>query len=278
MNIAVYGLGLMGASIGLALRGKKDYRITGFARRQSTCDDALESGVVDAASTDPVEAAKDADLLVFCTPIRTLPALIESSLPGVKPGALLTDVGSTKSWLAAEVGKVLPAGVRFIGSHPMCGSEKTGLDAGRADLYHGACVIVTEEDPALRKFWSDTGARLLVLDADTHDALVARASHLPHLLAALLVNTSLRDPIPEALPGIISTGFLDTSRIASGSPSLWADIVATNREAILAECVAARAHLDELIQVLEGPSADAREFLAGAKSKRDRCVNHRLGR
>lgn len=260
-RIAIMGLGLMGGSLGLALKARGyDGTIAAYARRAETRAVAMKAGLVDEVFADPAEAVTDADLVVYCTPILNIPELVERSKSGFKEGALLTDVGSTKAELAGKVSEVLRgSGANFVGSHPVAGSEQQGIEAARADLYDGALVVVTpqheeREKDAVRRveeFWTGIGALVSVISVEEHDRLMARTSHLPHLAAALLAATAGRDGTPVMVGRFCGTGFRDTSRVADGSPEIWHDIVSTNAGAIGEELRAYRSELDQLIEWME---------------------------
>ncbi len=277
-HIAIMGLGLMGGSLGLALKQRGfEGRISVFARRQTTRDIALKMGLCDAAFDDPIEAVRDADLIIYCTPILTIPALVEASKAGLKAGAVLTDVGSTKAELAEQIEPILAgSGATFVGSHPVAGSEQTGVEAARPDLYEDALVVVTPHDAEKEasameqvvQFWSGLGAIVEVISASKHDRLMARTSHLPHLVASLLAVTAGRDDVDGVGP-YCGTGFRDTSRVAGGSPDVWHDIVSTNAQAIQVELAAYREQLDQLIHWCETNDFDRiKEFLAQGRECR----------
>jgi prephenate dehydrogenase len=280
-RVALIGLGLMGASLGLGLkRGGFGGQVVAYARRPETRQAALQQGVVDAVFEDPAGAAAEADLLIFCTPIRTIPELVEAVKPALKPGALLTDVGSTKSWLADAVEAVLedvPA--TFVGSHPVAGSEQQGLEAARPDLYEGALVVVTpgavgapESVEAVAAFWRQLGSHVTVLPAAEHDRLMARTSHLPHLTASLLAVTVGRDDAEAETGPYCGTGFRDTSRVAAGSPEVWHDIVSTNAPAIEAELKAYQAQLAALLAQLAAGDFEAIKGLLAAGCERRQAL------
>ncbi|MDY0148893.1 MAG: prephenate dehydrogenase/arogenate dehydrogenase family protein, partial [Kiritimatiellia bacterium] len=191
--IAIIGLGLMGASLAMALR-QRGYtgRLVAYARKESTRAEALKRGIVDAAFDDPDTAVQDASLVVLCVPIRACAELAADFAPCLAPGALVTDVGSTKGWICRQMAGILPPGI-FVGSHPIAGSEKQGLQAATADLYAGALAVVTShldvsEEAARRvlNLWDGAGARTLRMTPEDHDRLLARTSHLPHVAAAAL--------------------------------------------------------------------------------------------
>ncbi len=288
-RIAVIGLGLMGGSIGLAIKKRRlGWEVVGCTRTPARGRQALRRGAVDRLCASPAEAVKDADLAVFCAPIQTIPQLVRESLHGLSRGTVLTDVGSTRHFLDTDIPRLLKGtGAVFVGSHPVAGSEQQGIDAARADLYEGATVLVTAPSGApeaavrrVRGFWRRLGGRVAMVDSREHDRLLARTSHLPHMVASLLALTVGRMPGREALAGFCGSGFADTSRVAEGSPEVWLDIVRTNRSNLAEELRAYRAQLDRLLalldagdfsgveHVLEHARSARRELLAGRKRNR----------
>jgi len=279
-------LGLMGGSLALAAREKGVAReVCGYARRESTRVSAIEGGVVDRACATLEEAVAGAQLVVFCVPILATAPLVRRCSAHVAAGAVVTDVGSTKKQLMADLQGVLPRGSgTFVGSHPMAGSEETGLDAARSDLYEGSLVIVTPGDGDVPwgasssvkrtcSLWEALGAKVEIMRAGLHDEAVARTSHLPHLVAALLVGSVCREGV-EGLCRFCGTGFHDTTRIAGGSEDVWHDIVRTNRGAVKAELDAFQKELAGLQQLLEIEDYEGvRQFLAQCRRKRLGCLS-----
>lgn len=252
-KVTLMGVGLLGGSLGLALRQRRlADRVTGYVRRAASIEECRAAGVVDDATMDLAEAVRGADLLVFCTPIAQMRSLAEKSLPFTQSGVIATDVGSVKGPVVRDLEPLFAqVGGAFVGSHPMAGSEKTGPAAARVDLFRNAVCVVTPTPAtpeasakAIEQMWASVGARLLRLPADLHDELVARSSHLPHLLAAQLARWVLDPALPREQSWLCATGFRDTTRIASGSPEMWRDIVVANRRHL-------RRSLDELIGGLE---------------------------
>ncbi len=279
-SVTLLGVGLMGASIGLALKSAGvSVTVRAYARRKETRDAALANGIADEVFADPAEAVRGADLVVACVPVRAIPALIEAAKPGLGKEAVVTDVGSTKAWLANEVRTVLAGtGVHFVGSHPMCGSEKTGHEAARPDLYRDAVCIVCS-DPATRasawritRFWTRLGARVVEMDAQKHDELAAATSHTPHLAATALVCATKGDP--EALRDLIGPGFRDTTRVAAGSPEVWRDIVESNAPAILKGLRTLQKEVKKLADDLEDEKFDAvqKRLALGAERRQTLCA------
>src|SRR5687767_5629913 len=218
-RLSILGVGLLGGSIGLAVQSVlKSCKIVGYGHRRSTLETALKSGVVNEVYDDPAQAVRGADLVVLCTPVRTFPDLLRAIAADLEPGALVTDVGSTKRSVVESAEQILPTGVRFVGSHPMAGSEKRGVEFARADLFQGARCITTPtprtHPDALEQaeaFWRMLGMQITRLSPAEHDRLVCDISHLPHAVAAALV--SMQDEEALALAG---RGFMDTTRVAGG--------------------------------------------------------------
>jgi prephenate dehydrogenase len=238
-KITLVGVGLLGGSLGLALRKRKLAKlVAGYVRRETSIKDCERAGVTDFATTDLLAAVSAADLIVLCTPLAQMKPLVRQMLPALKRGAIVTDVGSVKASVVTDVETLIHrAGAHFVGSHPMAGGEKQGVLAARADLFDNAVCVVTPtrktNAPALRKveaLWRDVGARLLRTTPEAHDEFVSRSSHLPHLLAATLANLVLDPKLPKDQAVLCATGFRDTTRIASGSPEMWRDIALTNRK------------------------------------------------
>ena len=263
-TVAIIGLGLMGGSLGLALRRKGLARVKGYARREETRQKALEIGAVDEVCETPVETVKGAEIVVLCTPVLTIPALVNECRKSFGAGTVVTDVGSTKSEVVNRVLKILAGSeAHFVGSHPMAGSEKSGIGAARMDLYEGAVTAVTpaedEEEGVVASvsgLWASVGSSVIRISPEAHDALVARTSHLPHLVASLLVTTAVREG-DEKFRALCGPGFRDTTRIAGGSPEMWHDIVKTNRAAILESLRNYQCGLGGLIAAIESGDFEA---------------------
>ena len=275
-RVAIVGPGLLGGSIALALRARGLGSVAIWARRAEAAAAAQRDGFTDFASTELRDVVADADIVVLCTPIGAMPALAREIAPLVKPGALITDVGSVKAGLVAELAPIFRSRGRFVGSHPMAGSEQTGMQAARADLFQGAVCIVTpdaasqpEAVAAIGDFWSSLGCQVRHLAPVEHDEVVALISHLPHLLAATLVNTvAARN---AAALGYSGPGFRDTTRVAGGAPAMWAEILAGNRDAVRKSADAMIESLREIANILARDAGDPAllEFLTLAKNRRD---------
>ena len=278
-KITIVGVGLLGGSIGLAVKRRKLAReVAGFVRRAASLPDCEHAGAVDYATTDLLAAVSNADLVILCTPLAQMRALTEQFLPALKRGAIVTDVGSVKADVVRELESLAKkAGAHFVGSHPMAGGEKMGVLAARADLYAGTVCVVTPSKKSdatavrkLEKFWQSLGARTLRLDAARHDLLVSRSSHLPHVVAATLVNLVLHPANHQTQVGLCATGFRDSTRIASGSPEMWRDIALANRKNLSRSVDDFVAELKRFQTALKKSDAPAVEnFFATAKQLRD---------
>jgi prephenate dehydrogenase len=210
----------------------------GFVRRAASVTECEGLGAVNLATQDLRRAVQGAELIVLCTPIAQMRPLVTQMLPVLRAGTILTDVGSVKGRVIRDLESLAAqAGAHFVGSHPMAGSEKTGVAAARADLFVNSVCVVTptrnSNKGAVRKveqLWKSVGARLLRLTPRAHDDLVSRSSHLPHVVAAQLANLVLGPQHPKEQRLLCANGFRDTTRIASGSPEMWRDIAMANRE------------------------------------------------
>ena len=278
-HLAILGPGLLGGS--LALAAKADgaaNRVSLWGRRQDAIDHIRLHHLADTASTDLAEATAGATLIVLATPVEIMPALAEqlARLP-LAPGTLITDVGSVKGSVVRQLEPLFNGtNATFLGSHPMAGSEKTGLEAARADLFrsqNAACILTpTDASTAadvqrLTTFWQTIGCRTSWMSAAVHDELVARISHLPHLIAASAARVCLKDPSEGRFGG---GGLRDTTRVAAGNPAMWAEIVTENREALIGPLRETIADLREILASLEsGDQEHARQWLATAKQRRD---------
>jgi prephenate dehydrogenase len=277
-KITIIGVGLLGGSVGLAVRRHGlAGEIAGYVRNEKAVANCEKFGATDYATTDLLVAVSHADLVILCTPLAQMRSLAEQFLPALKPGTLVTDVGSVKADVVRELEPLVKkSGAHFIGSHPMAGGENSGVAAARGNLFEKAVCVVTptKKSPAgavrqLARFWKSLGARVLKLDAARHDALVSRSSHLPHVVAAALAGLVLdpRQPKPQA--ALCATGFRDTTRIAAGSPEMWRDIALANRKNIARSLDAYMAELKSFQSAVKASDAKAIEkFFTTAKNRR----------
>ncbi len=281
-GISIVGLGLMGASLAMALR-QRGYagRLVAYARKEDTRREALARGIVDAAFADPDAALKGATLVVLCTPIRSCVEFAGDIAPLLKPGTLVTDVGSTKGWICRQMAGLLPPGV-FVGSHPIAGSEKQGLQAASADLYENALTVIAahldvpEEALArVTELWKSAGSRTCRMEPEDHDRLLARTSHLPHVAAAALAKAIGRDSA-EKVGAFCGTGFYDSTRVASGSIEMWNDILMTNAPAVAEELRAFKIEVERVYDDLQaGRFGDVAKFLERARAARAELLKGR---
>jgi len=260
--------------------------VVGFVRRAASVGECEGLGAVDLATQDLGQAVEGAQLIVLCTPIAQMRPLVEQMLHALKPGAIVTDVGSVKGSVVRELeALVAKAGAHFIGSHPMAGAERMGVAAARADLFTGAVCVITpsgrSKPAAVRKveqLWKSVDARLLRLTPEEHDMLVSRSSHLPHVVAAQLVNLILSPEHSETLGQLCANGFRDTTRIASGSPEMWRDIALANRQNLSRALQSFTAGLREFGRALDKSDARAiAKFFDQARERRERWAKGAAG-
>ncbi len=237
-QMTIVGVGLIGGSLARAARRRGLVsRFVGAGRGARNLERALALGVVDRLETDHRAAVRDSDLVVVGTPVQAAVEVVRNILPAMRPGAILTDVGSVKGPFVRAVEEMDRGEVRFLGGHPIAGTEESGVEASFAELFEGRRTILTPTSrtipgvvDALRAFWEGVGARVDVLSPEAHDRILADISHLPHLVAYALVDCALKG---EGLP-YAAGGFRDFTRIASSNPEMWREICLDNREALLA--------------------------------------------
>jgi cyclohexadieny/prephenate dehydrogenase len=242
-RMALIGVGLIGSSIALSARraGLVDH-IVGCARTARTREKAVELGIVDAMYEDPAVCVAGADLVIVCSHLGSYPAVGAAMAPGLAPGAIVTDVGSVKGCVARDLGPHIPDGVHLVPGHPVSGSEKSGPEAGFAELFDGRWWILTPGQDAdgavverLTAFVRALGSRVEIMDAKRHDLVLAITSHLPHLIAYNIVGTA--DDMEAVTQGEVvkysAGGFRDFTRIAASDPEFWRDVFLNNREAVL---------------------------------------------
>lgn len=279
-SVTIVGVGLLGGSIGLAMRAAGSAaRIVGVGRRQSSLDEALQVGAVDEVHLDVAEGVAEADMVILATPVGAFGRLLEGAKAGLKAGAIVTDVGSTKQQVVAQAAEALGRGGPFVGSHPMAGSEHKGPTFARADLFAGATCIVTPTDhtPAelterVERFWDALGMRVVRMTPADHDQAVARISHLPQVLGSLLMQL----PADSDLD-IAANGFGDSTRLAGSDPEMWRDILMTNRRAVLDAIDAMTGKLGDLSKLIDaGDAAAIEQLLADAKQRRADTIGRRL--
>ena len=273
-NITILGGGLLGGSLAMKL-APTGHHVRLWARREQTIQTALESGI-QGATKDLAEAVRGTDLVVLAVPVGSMSELVSQALEAGLPAAcLITDVGSVKRAPHDAIPPLLAGrGNDFIGSHPMAGSEQNGLSAASPDLFQNAACLLTNDEQvpasraaALERFWQGAGCRTTWMSAAAHDELVARISHLPHIVAASAARICLKNPDDGRFGG---GGLRDTTRVASGNAQMWAEILTENRQALLEPLRETIADLSEILAMLEsGDQKAALQWLAAAKHQRD---------
>ena len=241
-KVAIIGLGLLGGSVGLAVREHlPDVTTAGFDQDEATRLRAAERGLVTEVCSSAAEVVQDADLVILCVPVGAMGAAAAEIAPHLAPGVVVSDVGSSKQTVAEALAKALP-GVAVIPAHPVAGTERSGADAGFASLFQQRWCIITppaDVDPeklaALRAFWEALGAKVEVMDARHHDMVLAVTSHLPHLIAYTIVGTAsdLEGVTESEVIKYSAGGFRDFTRIAASDPTMWRDVFLSNKEAVL---------------------------------------------
>jgi prephenate dehydrogenase len=240
VRITIIGLGLIGGSIGLALRkADRSAVITGCSRRRSTARRAMKLGAINRSSASPAAAVRDADYVFICTPVRAVKDILKAIAPSLRRGCIVSDAASTKAEVMKWAKSLLPAGVNFIGGHPMAGKETSGIGVAEAGLFKGCTWCLAPGAGASRgslqrlsALVRKLGARPLVIDPDRHDFLVAGISHLPFIMSSALVSAAAKDGAWTEMSRLASSGFRDATRLASGDSRLYTDICLTNRKAI----------------------------------------------
>ena len=242
-RVALIGIGLIGSSLAHAMRKKKlAGEITGYARSESTRAKALELGLVDRVFSTAAEAVEGADLVILCSPVGTYGALAAEIGPVLKPGAILSDVGSVKGAVVRDVLPHVPEGVSFIPGHPIAGTEQSGPESGFAELFINRWCILTPlpgADPAmverLATFWRACGSNVEMMTPEHHDLVLAITSHLPHLIAYNIVSTAadLEEVTSSEVIKYSAGGFRDFTRIAASDPTMWRDVFLNNKDAVL---------------------------------------------
>ncbi len=273
-HVTIIGVGLLGGSVAMAIkRAMPGAAVAGVGRRRQSLDEALALGAIDTAHLDAAEPCAKSDLIILATPVGAFEAYLKQIAPVLRGDAIVTDVGSTKALVVAAAERILGACRAFVGSHPMAGSDQRGASAARADLLAGANCIVTptpQGDPArvrrVEQFWRTLGMNVLTMSPQEHDAAVARVSHLPHALSALLMLLPSDKHLPAA-----ATGFASMTRLAGGDVEMWRDIFATNPQEVVAaidEYASLLARLREMIAA--GLTGEIESLLTDARARRQR--------
>lgn len=259
-KIVIFGVGLIGGSVALALKkAGSTAQIVGVGRSSESLQVALDLGVIDTATSDIADAVKDADIILIAAPVAQTPSILSAIKPHLTASTVITDAGSTKGDVLQCAQEILGEQFsQFVGGHPIAGAEKSGVTAAMADLYTNKNVVLTpasatnpEAIQRVKTLWLTCGANVSEMSAATHDGIFAAVSHLPHLLAFALVDDIATRPNAEQLFGFAASGFRDFTRIAGSHPEMWRDISLANKTALLSELNAYQAELARLQQLLE---------------------------
>jgi prephenate dehydrogenase len=282
MRIAVLGVGLIGGSIGLAARRRLQAEVAGFDNDQATLEKAVEAAVLDRGCATVAEACEGAEVVFCAAPVAGLAELASAALEACDPDTVVTDVGSTKRDIVAALG----ADERFIGGHPLAGAETSGVENARADLFEGARWYLTPKPERssgllydrLQRTVVGLGARVQAIDAETHDRLMATVSHVPHVVANVLVGQAAAELTrdSERMPEV-GPSFRDTTRVAGANPAIWGDIFASNSQAVAEAIEAVAGRLREAAELIrEGEREAVAEWHAGAAADRRRLLETEL--
>ena len=278
-TLGIVGVGLLGGSIAAALRkGNHVQRVIGIGRKEKRLAQATKLGLIDEYFIDIKAAAPLCDVMIFCTPVDRIVSGVQSAASTARTGTLLTDVGSVKGCICEPLASELPDGITFIGSHPIAGSEKTGFENAKPELFESSVCVVTPTESQrsqptfdaqlarTKSLWTLVGAEVVEMTPGDHDAALAQTSHLPHIVAAALANSVDSEHLPLA-----ATGYRDTTRIAAGDPDMWVAISLDNADAILESVDQCAEQLLLFRNAIKNRDAAAlKKLLQDAKTNRDK--------
>jgi cyclohexadieny/prephenate dehydrogenase len=272
-QITIVGVGLIGGSVGLATKARAVAgRVVGVDRDPTIIAKAIAVGAIDVGA-ELADAVAGSGLVVVCAPVDRIADVIVAAAPHARPGTLFTDAGSTKVKIVSALRGKMPAGLEYVPAHPLAGSEKAGPENGRADLFEGRVTVlvvnnanvVWERTVAVGRFWEALGARVVLMNAEEHDKVLAVTSHLPHAIASAVAGST-----PKEWLNLAASGFRDATRIAAGDPQLWTAIFEANRDATLAALDTFNKRLDQFRQLLAaGDHAGLVQWLTEGKQVRD---------
>ncbi|CUH96879.1 hypothetical protein P22_2991 [Propionispora sp. 2/2-37] len=286
IHICIIGMGLIGGSLGLALKEASydQFNITAVDNNPQSLKIAVERGAADQICTEPSQGVRKADIVFICTPVLQIVPIVEQILPFLKKETIITDVGSTKEYLAEKINAILPAGISYVGGHPMAGREQSGIEAADKTLFRNKWYIFIPEVStslqalkAVTHIIEYTGANITTMKVKEHDRCAAVISHVPHVAAASMVNLlDFSHDADESLK-LAGGGFRDTTRIASSNADMWADICLTNGAAITDGLEDLRSLLAQVILDIERGNRQAiHDFFSVAKKRRDALLNMSL--
>jgi len=278
-KVTIVGVGLLGASLGMAIRQKKlSDEVIGVGRNISTLEKAKEIGAIDTIFTDLISATEESNFLILCTPVQSAITILKVIAEHISPIATITDVCSTKREICQTAQSIWQKDSPFIGSHPLAGSEKYGPEHGKPDFYENTICLIEkgkntcpESKKLVWDFWKIMGATTIEIDAEEHDYFMAYTSHLPHILASALARVAGET---GAQRYFIGGGFIDTTRIAESRPEIWSEISMTNKNNILSGIEAVQKRLDEFKTFLENDNSEQIiEFFKRGNESRKRLLN-----
>jgi len=284
MRIAIIGLGLIGGSIGFALKQAswRGAEIIGYARRRETSSLALKLGAVDKIELDLRNAVKDADIVIIAAPVLTIKDIFKQIAPVLSDGSIVTDTASTKMQVMQWAEELLPSRISFVGGHPMAGKEISGIRAANDDLFHNCIYCLTplpQTKPAAVRIVKDMvnklGAIPIIIEAEEHDRLVAGVSHLPLLLSVALVSVTTKNPSWQQMSRLAASGYRDLTRLASGNPEVSAHICLSNQAAIVSWIDAFIDELQRLRNLIADGTDEIEEALALANEARQKWLERR---
>jgi len=275
-------MGLLGGSVALAIsRRLPAITVVGYTHRASTRRRARRLAVANKIVDDIRQSVADADLVIVATPIGTFEQIFGEIGAALPPGSIVTDIGSTKALPHRWANKLLPKAVHYVGSHPIAGSEQRSIEFARPDLFDlSTCILTTTKKTnrravqTLKRFWTDLGCSVNIMSPAEHDRILANISHLPHVTAVALVNANKSEELKLA-----GKGFLDTSRIASGPPNIWTDVLLTNAGNTIRSIDKIIAELSKLKKAIKNQNkAQIEKLLEAARNKRNTLINYKIKR
>lgn len=280
ITVGIYGLGLIGGSVALAVKERiPGSKVYGFGRDVSKLQTAKKLGMIDAYGEEDSEFVQQLDVFIIGTPVDTVPLVFSKFMKNLPEDCITMDVGSVKRSVLDGVAKINTRKLCFVGAHPMAGSEKSGLEFARADLFEKKIVAIVGDDhqeeeiiARVRDFWKVMSAQIVLVSADFHDEIVAATSHAPHLIASAISRYLEKDGWSEVrFFGLYGRGLLDTTRIAQGNPQMWTDILIANADNVERSLVDFTKEIDTLIHLIRNQKRkELTEYLSCSKEFREK--------
>lgn len=279
--LSILGLGLIGGSLAVSIKARGgNWTVRAADRRRSALDFALRRGLIDEVADSFSAACKGADLIVLATPVQSIRSLFSSLAPILKPGQVVTDVGSTKASIVKAAAEIMPPDVPFVGGHPVAGTERSGVENVVEGLFEGKTCVLTPSDETppeaietVSRFWKELGSEIILLDPKSHDRIFAFVSHLPHMAAYCIVDTILTD-LPSREMALAGGGLRDFTRVAESPASIWRDICLENSEEIVKAIDSYINRLGELREAVKRSDASAMEtiFTRASEARRGKWI------